>query len=217
MSEPQRARVVPSTADAIGNDIVRNVPGNFYDKHGSRNPLVRFIMKRFHRALLDALLPLPHSTLLDVGCGEGRTTAVLVDALESQVVGVELELAVISEAVSNAPGAALAAASVYQLPFADRAFDVVTGTEVLEHLDSPGSALKELRRVARHAVVITVPHEPWFRIANMARGKYLNDLGNTPGHVQNWTKRGLSRFLSSVGANAEVRTTGLWCLAIVDP
>jgi ubiquinone/menaquinone biosynthesis C-methylase UbiE len=217
MSKPQRTRVVPSTADATGDDMVKNVPGNFYDKHGSRNPLVRFIMKRFHRAVLDALLELPHSMLLDVGCGEGRTTAVFVDALESQVVGVELELEVINEARVHAPGAALAAASVYQLPFGDSVFDVVTGTEVLEHLDSTGSALEELRRVARHAVVITVPHEPWFRIANMARGKYLGDLGNTPGHVQNWTKHGLTRFLSSVGATADVRTTGLWCLAIVKP
>jgi hypothetical protein len=29
-----------------------------------------------------------------------------------------------------------------------------------------------------------VPREPIWRIGNMARGRYLGDLGNTPGHIQ---------------------------------
>jgi ubiquinone/menaquinone biosynthesis C-methylase UbiE len=172
-------------------------------------------MERFHSALLGAIRALPHATILDAGCGEGRTTAVMLGALESRIVGVELEGLVIGEAARNAPGASFAAASVYELPFADDSFEIVVGTEVLEHLDSPSKALAELQRVARHAVVVTVPHEPWFRMANMARGKYLKDLGNTPGHVQNWTRHGFESFLADAGTRADVTTTGIWSLAIV--
>ncbi|HZJ28201.1 MAG TPA: methyltransferase type 11, partial [Acidimicrobiia bacterium] len=34
-----------------------------------------------------------------------------------------------------------------------------------------------------------VPREPLWRVANMARGKYWRDLGNTPGHIQHWGRR----------------------------
>jgi hypothetical protein len=36
----------------------------------------------------------------------------------------------------------------------------------------------------------------------MARGKYWRDLGNTPGHIQHWTRR---RFVALVGRVFDVR------------
>jgi ubiquinone/menaquinone biosynthesis C-methylase UbiE len=53
-------------------------------------------------------------------------------------------------------------ASVLSLPFAARSFDTVTCLEVLEHLDDPSAAVRELARVARRAVVVSVPFEPYF-------------------------------------------------------
>ena len=78
-------------------------------------------------------------------------------------------------------------ASVLALPFAARSFDVVTCLEVLEHLDDPAAAARELARVARRAVVVSVPFEPWFRAGNVLRGNYLAHLGNHPEHVQHVT------------------------------
>ena len=80
-------------------------------------------------------------------------------------------------------------------------FDLVLAIEVLEHVPDPAAALRELARVARRDVVLSVPREPIWRAANMARGKYWGDLGNTPGHIQHWSRAG---FVRLVGAHLEV-------------
>ena len=40
------------------------------------------------------------------------------------------------------------------------------------------------------------PREPLWRGLNIARGAYLKDLGNTPGHLNHWSKRGFVALLS---------------------
>ena len=67
----------------------------------------------------------------------------------------------------------------------------------------PELALAELARVARRDVVVSVPREPIWRAANLARGKYLTDLGNTPGHINHW---GTKAFAELVGRRFHVRS-----------
>ena len=91
---------------------------------------------------------------------------------------------------------------IHRLPFPDAAFDVVLAIEVLEHVTYPEIALAEIERVCSHSVVLSVPREPVWRAANMARGNYWADLGNTPGHVNHWSARG---FCDLVGRRFDVR------------
>jgi 2-polyprenyl-3-methyl-5-hydroxy-6-metoxy-1,4-benzoquinol methylase len=86
--------------------------------------------------------------------------------------------------------------SALTLPFADDTFDLVLCIEVLEHLPSPEQALREIARVASGAVVLSVPWEPVWRLGNMARGRYVGELGNTPGHIQHFTRRGFLRLVN---------------------
>lgn len=215
MSSDAPLRVIPSTSDDAGAGVVKNVPGNSYDKHGSRNPIVNRLMTRFHEAVVSALACFEPESVLDVGCGEGRTTRVISDAVQVRTVGVDLEEVVLAEAKQNVPSAEFSTASVFDLPFGTSTFDVVIATEMLEHVDDPLGALAEMHRVASMAVIFTVPHEPWWRIANMARGKYVRDLGNTPGHVQHWSVRSLRSMLGSAGYSSSVQAVGLWSLATV--
>src|SRR5690606_37182112 len=94
----------------------------------------------------------------------------------------------------------------------DRSFDLVLAVEVLEHVATPALALAELARVTRGPVVVTVPHEPWWRVANVARGKYLRDLGNTPGHVQHWSRRRFARVVDGPLAVRRVTSSFPWTL-----
>jgi len=192
--------------------------GNLYDKYGSANPLVRRLMGGF-RAALDELweLAAPES-VLDVGCGEGVLTREWAERLGTgRVVGVDLDdprLRAEWEAGAR-PNLEYRAAEAHALPFADGEFDLVAGIEVLEHVPDPDAALREMARVARRRLLVSVPREPIWRLLNVARGAYLSHLGNTPGHLNHWSKVGFHSLLTRHGTVLEVRTPLPWTLALV--
>ena len=192
--------------------------GNLYDKYGSANPLVRRLMGGF-RAALDELweLAAPESGL-DVGCGEGVLTREWAERLGTgRVVGVDLDdprLRAEWEAGAR-PNLEYRAAEAHALPFADGEFDLVAGIEVLEHVPDPDAALREMARVARRRLLVSVPREPIWRLLNVARGAYLSHLGNTPGHLNHWSKVGFHSLLTRHGTVLEVRTPLPWTLALV--
>ena len=83
------------------------------------------------------------------------------------------------------------------LPFADGEFDMASAIEVLEHVPDPEHTVAEMARVAGRWLLVSVPREPLWRGLNMARGAYLRDLGNTPGHLNHWSKRSFVALLSA--------------------
>jgi ubiquinone/menaquinone biosynthesis C-methylase UbiE len=169
--------------------------GNTYDKYGSSNPVERRLMAGFLTRLQRSLPANAPSAVLEVGVGEGEVaTRVAGRYAGASVVGVDLPAADLAAhwAARQLPATF---ADVCALPFRDRAFDLVLAIEVLEHVVAPDDALREIVRVARADVVLSVPREPLWRIANMARGKYLSTYGNTPGHLQHWSRRAFVRLV----------------------
>jgi hypothetical protein len=71
-----------------------------------------------------------------------------------------------------------------------------------------------MRRVARRHLLVSVPREPLWRALNLARGAYVADLGNTPGHVNHWSRRAFERLLAGYG-KVEIRTPFPWTMALV--
>jgi SAM-dependent methyltransferase len=108
-------------------------------------------------------------------------------------------------------------ASIYALPYEDDEFDLVVCCEVLEHLDDPAMGLGEVARVAFDRVLVSTPWEPVWRALNMARGKYLRDLGNTPGHLQHFSRRGLMRLAERRLRILECRTPLPWTILLGEP
>ena len=180
-----------------GVDGLDDVPtGNTYDKYASKNPIERKLMEGFFSAL-DASLPATAPTrILEVGVGEGEVTARLAERWpDATFCGVDLpdpELA----ANWNGKGFSPLFGDIGELPFENDTFDLVLAIEVLEHVPFPELALAELARVARRDLVVSVPRERIWSIANLARGKYLKDLGNTPGHINHWGKRSFAELVS---------------------
>jgi ubiquinone/menaquinone biosynthesis C-methylase UbiE len=177
------------------NDATTNVAGNTYDKYASTNPIERRMMAGFFDALDAMLADLRPSVVVEVGAGEGRITERLVERLPAaDVLGLDLLDGELADqwARLDVP---MFFGDVTRLPFADRTIDLVVGLEVLEHVPEPRRALAEIARVCAGNVVLSVPREPIWRFGNMARGRYLRDLGNTPGHVNHWSAGGFERLV----------------------
>jgi 2-polyprenyl-3-methyl-5-hydroxy-6-metoxy-1,4-benzoquinol methylase len=195
--------------------------GNAYDKYGSTNPLVRWMMSGFESTLFDLAAIASPKTIHEVGCGEGYW--VLTWAEQGLTVrGCDVSQQVVAIAQENASERGLSpdlfkVTSIYDLdPLRDRA-DLVVCCEVLEHLDHPDDGLKALQSIVGEFLVVSVPREPLWRTLNMARGKYLSELGNTPGHIQHWSKQGFVRLVSKYFQVVEVRSPLPWVMLLCQP
>jgi len=192
--------------------------GNTFDKYGSTNPVVKRLMAGFHGALEELWAKASPRSILDVGCGEGVLTAEWAERLgNGRVVGVDLEdpgLRAEWEKRSR-PNLEFRVEEVTSLSFEDDSFDMACATEVLEHVPDPEATLSEMARVASRHLLVSVPREPVWRALNMARGAYLRDLGNTPGHVNHWSKRAFTSLLSRYGTLQETRSPFPWTMVLV--
>lgn len=170
--------------------------GNTYDKYGASNPVARRLVAGFFRDL-ERLLPTDARRVLEVGVGEGEVLQRVADRYPSASrIGLDLpdpEL----RAQWRTRGLTTVEGDGAALPFPDRSFDLVLAIEVLEHVDPVGPVLDELVRVADGALVASVPREPIWRASNLARGRYLSRLGNTPGHVNHWSSRSFVELVSA--------------------
>lgn len=188
--------------------------GNVYPKYATRNPIARHLVEGFLAAFTDLAEITRAAGVLEVGCGEGHLCEAL--ARPGRLVrGVDISPEVIAEAGQRAgAGVQLGVASVYDLSPPRDAADLVVCCEVLEHLAEPDRALAILAGLARPWLLVSVPQEPLWRVLNMLRGKYLGALGNTPGHVQHWSRRGFLDMLARHVDIVAVRTPLPWTMAL---
>jgi 2-polyprenyl-3-methyl-5-hydroxy-6-metoxy-1,4-benzoquinol methylase len=194
------------------------VTGNTYDKYGSTNPVVRRLMAGFESNLDELLSAAAPQSLLDVGCGEGVLVHQWAQRMPAaRIVGIDLEEESIQQgwAQRQAPNLEYRVMKAENLPFGDDEFDCATAIEVLEHVPDPEHTVAEMARVARAHLIVSVPREPLWRGLNMARGAYLRDLGNTPGHLNHWSKRSFVRLLSRHGEVVEARSPFPWTMLLV--
>jgi SAM-dependent methyltransferase len=206
------------TGPSVTVDREGTVTGNTYDKYGSTNPVVRRLMATFGRTLDELFEHADPQSLLDVGCGEGVLTEKWARRLgDKRVVGIDLDDPQLhAEWVKRtAPNLEYRVMKAENLPFSDDAFDVAAAIEVLEHVPDPEHTVAEMARVAERWLLVSVPREPLWRGLNMARGAYLPQLGNTPGHLNHWSKRSFVSLLSRHGEVVEARSPFPWTMLLV--
>jgi SAM-dependent methyltransferase len=162
-----------------------------------RSPLRKLVRRAY---LASARTQLP-GAVLDFGCGVGE----LLETLPAGSMGLEYNAATVE--YCRAKGLEVAWYDGFQddwnlsaVPPA-RQFDSMIVSHVLEHLEDPETAFQTLLGLSKRYVLVSVPREPVWRVMNMARGKYWGDLGNTPGHIQHWSRSG---FLAMLRRHAEV-------------
>jgi SAM-dependent methyltransferase len=92
---------------------------------------------------------------LDVGCGTGMLTAVLVDRLgAANVTGIDPSESFVAAARERFPGVRIEQGSAEALPFDDDAFDVAIAQLVVHFMSDPVGGVREMRRVTRHGGVV---------------------------------------------------------------
>jgi 2-polyprenyl-3-methyl-5-hydroxy-6-metoxy-1,4-benzoquinol methylase len=191
--------------------------GNVYDKYATRNPVER----RLVGAFLDDVRELASSTgaaeAHEVGCGEGELSLMLASE-GIRMRGSDVSAEVIEEARRRAAAAGLdvsyRAAPIDSLIPSEDAAELIVCCEVLEHLDDPERALETLIGLAQPWLLVSVPREPLWRALNLARLKYVGELGNTPGHLGHWSRRGFLDLLRSRVELVDVRSPLPWTMAL---
>jgi SAM-dependent methyltransferase len=202
---------------SVTTDREGTVTGNTYDKYGSSNPVVKRLMANFEGTLEALFVQANPESLLDVGCGEGVLTHKWAPRIDGRVVGIDLDDPALHAEWEKrqAPNLEYMVMKAENLPFADDEFDTASAIEVLEHVPDPEHTVAEMVRVANRWLLVSVPREPLWRGLNMARGAYWKDLGNTPGHVNHWSKRSFVQLLSRHGKVVEARSPFPWTMLLV--
>jgi 2-polyprenyl-3-methyl-5-hydroxy-6-metoxy-1,4-benzoquinol methylase len=191
--------------------------GNVYDKYATRNPVERRLVEGFIEALLELVDRTGAREAHEVGCGEGELTMRLARrGLCAR--GSDLSAEVVAEAARRAADAGLeipfkAAGVTDLLPEPDGA-ELVVCCEVLEHVEDPERGLEVLAGLARPWLIVSVPREPLWRALNLARLAYVSELGNTPGHLNHWSKAAFLRFLGERFEVVETRAPLPWTMAL---
>lgn len=167
-------------------------------KYRSKNFISKHLVKNYFAAINRLVKELEFKNVLEIGCGEGIFMYHLKEALEGKdVSGIDIDPDELETAKKNIDFAKLSTASGEHLPFADKSFDLVFCCEVLEHVENPEKVFQEMKRVARKYCIVSVPNEPLWRMLNFARGAYMRDWGNTPGHLNHWNPSGFRKLVDS--------------------
>ena len=189
--------------------------GHYFNKHESKNLLIRAIVKRYRRTLELLVRDLPFHSGLEIGSGEGYILSYIRYVHpDVYLVGSDISIDIIKKSRSREFQSPWCVAKAENLPFVDKSFDLLIACEVLEHVPKPELALSEMQRVTREFCLVSVPNEPLWRILNILRAQYLHDWGNTPGHIQHWSVKGITELVSNYFRVVQVRTVLPWIFVL---
>ncbi len=191
-----------------------------YRKHTAGNPLQKRVIDRFQDKLTSLVEEENPATLLDAGCGEGFVAEAFLRAMPAiSITGFDPYEPSVNIAAQRNPRGTFLTGDIYDIPFEPNTFDVVCCFEVLEHLHDAPNALQQLARVARNAVVLSVPHEPFFCLANAARGKNLdvNPRGSDPDHRNFWSREAFGQFVQTELDVVELTGSFPWSICVAAP
>ena len=191
--------------------------GNVYDKYGTSNPVARRLMAGFMAQLDELVERTGASEAHEVGCGEGEL-AIRLARRGIRMRGTDAFPQVLEEARRRSVAAGVEidfeAAPVEELDPARDGAELILCCEVFEHLEDPERALDVLAGLAKPWLIASVPREPLWRALNLARFSYVGEMGNTPGHLNHWSRRDFVRFLTRRFEVTEVRSPTPWTMVL---
>lgn len=181
-------------------------------EYKNQNIIVKYLFENFFRTIKQIIESLdPNDRILEIGCGAGESSRRIINMLSEQYFEVsEYDERYIEILRKTGFPVKITQESVYQLNRKDNEFNCIILLEVLEHLYDYRAAIEEIFRVAERHVIISVPNEPLWSILNMLRGKYIKSLGNTPGHVNRWSRYRIAKLIEEFATSQTIYTPIPW-------
>jgi len=190
---------------------------DFAGKYEDSNVISKYLVNNYFKAVKKLIFKTTNVKFAhEIGAGEGRST-MRISEMVPQLSASEYVPNLISIAIRNNPDLTIFQESVYSLQYNNDKVDLVFLLEVLEHLDYPEIALEELKRISSRYLILGVPREPLWRVLNMCRLKYIKDLGNTPGHLNHWSKSSLIKLIEAkYGKVIAIETPIPWTIVLAE-
>lgn len=198
------------------------LPDAYFDrfetpKYRSKNPVTRALIRRYVERLHGLFVQAnPVTRIVEIGVGEGFLSGYLSEHFpEKSFTGLEPGESDLTALRQKFPRVDARIGSVYDLSVLEPPYDLVMCCQVLEHLPDVPRALDQLASLGAKHLLLTVPHEPFFMLSNLARLKNVSRFGNDDQHVNHWTKAGFERLLKGRFQIEELVTSYPWLLALV--
>lgn len=210
----------PTPADSSGNASVRTGDAEWYDQHYSTRDTVEARGQPSEVALFRHLGPwyffaIPHlraalsrkGRFLDLGCGSGRMSGYLVrEGLipAENVFGLDQSRVAVERATRTVPGGHFQTGDIHNLSYPASFFDVVLLMEVIEHLEQPLDALKQIWTVMTPGGYLYISHPNYVNPAWLAV-RVLSEKLNRPNWIvlqpidRIYTVWGIKRFAAHAG------------------
>ena len=188
-------------------------------KYRAKNPVKRKLIGRF----VDRVTELFHEgsvpkSVLEIGVGEGFLSGHLSGIHpNTKFSGVDINESDLALLRAKFPHIEAHQGSIYDLSSLPGGYDLIICAEVLEHLDRPEDALDQIVKLRPERVLLTVPHEPWFMLSNLAMGKNITRLGNDIEHCNHFTVPKFKQLLGTRFDLTTVTTSYPWILATGKP
>jgi ubiquinone/menaquinone biosynthesis C-methylase UbiE len=186
-------------------------------EYESQNIISKWLINRFYnkiKYIIDIYIK-PRDKILEIGCGSAESSKRIFSLLQNcYFEASDFDSRYVSIINQKKYPFRVIQESVYDLKRDDNEFDIIFFLEVLEHLESPYVAIKELFRVSNKYLIVSVPDEPFWRICNILRGKYLKNIGNTPGHINHFNSKSLKKLIAPFSTSIIIYKQFPWLIAV---
>lgn len=196
----------------IENGVIVGTASNKYEL---KNPIARYLLAQFSHAIVDLACLTAPERIIEIGCGEGYVTKSLLKYTAANIMATDISRTVLEQAKADIQSSRVQfkTANIHDLNKTDAA-DLVVCCEVLEHLQDPDAGLKKISELAAPYALLSVPREPLWRILNFSRGAYMKEWGNSPGHIQHWSKRQFFQIVNQYFDVISMRSPIPWTVVL---